>query len=138
MIKNAPFRFSDFESITFSYGPPDRMFTTFDSKTTNYQYVNKSDSVVKTTLKLRQDDLLYLHRKAVEYGFWNFPDDMTVPGNTDSTANVMRFLLKFTYKEKSKQMIFDTNYPGDPKLRDAAKTMITEVQGILKDAEDRK
>jgi len=138
MIKNAPFRFSDFESIEFSYGEPNNMLNKFDSKTSAYQYVNKRDSLIKTTLKLRKDDLLYLHRKATEYGFWNFPDDMTVSENTDTTKNVMRFFLKYNYKEKSKQMLFDSNYPGDPKLRDAAKMMIDEMQRVIKDAEDRK
>jgi len=138
MIKNAPFRFADFESIEFSYGEPNHMLNTFNSETAVYQYVNRRDSVIKTTLKLRKDDLLYLHRKATEYGFWNFPDDMTLATNNDSTKQVVRFFLKFNYKEKSKQMLFDSNYPGDPKLYDAAKTMVSEVQRILNDAEDRR
>ena len=138
MIKNAPFRFSDFQSIEFSYGKPGEMLNKFDSKTASYQYLNKSDSLMETTLKLRQDDLLYLHRKAAEYGFWNFPEDMTVAGDTDTTKNVVRFMLKYSYKEKSKQVVFDSNYAGEEKLTEAAKLMIGEVQRVLKDAEDRK
>ncbi|MEH6308346.1 hypothetical protein RYH73_22005 [Olivibacter sp. CPCC 100613] len=138
MIKNAPFRFSDFESIEFSYGAPDNMLNKYDSKTQEYQYVNRRDSLIKSTLRLRKDDLLYLHRKATEYGFWNFPDDMTSKTATsDTTENVVRFFLKFNYKEKSKQMRFDSNFGGDPKLVETAKTMIKEVQRILSDAEDR-
>lgn len=113
------------------------MLNKFNSKTQEYQYLNRRDSLVKTSLKLRKDDLLYLHRKATEYGFWNFPDDMTTKADPDSVAKVVRFSLKFNYKEKSKQMLFDSNFDGDPKLVDAAKTMVSEVQRILNDAEDR-
>ncbi|MCL4637433.1 MULTISPECIES: hypothetical protein [Olivibacter] len=138
MIKNAPFRFSDFESVEFNYGTPDHMLNKYNSKTQEYQYMNRRDSLVKSTLKLRKDDLLYLHRKATEYGFWNFPDDMTnKAAGVDTTKNVVRFFLKFNYKEKSKQMLFDSNFDGDPKLTEAAKTMVSEVRRILTDAEDR-
>jgi len=137
MIKNAPFRFSDFESVEFSYGEPDNMLNHFDSKTAAYQYVNKRDSLIKSSLKLRKDDLLYLHRKATEYGFWNFPEDMTAEHDMDTTKNVTRFFIKFNYKEKSKEVLFDSDYKGEPKLYDAAKTMIGEVQRVLSDAEDR-
>ncbi|SEK51968.1 hypothetical protein SAMN05661044_00437 [Olivibacter domesticus] len=137
MIKNAPFRFADFESIEFNYGATANMNNKFDSKTSKYQYVNKRDSLIQTSLKLRKDDLLYLHRKATEYGFWNFPDEMISTGVVDTAKNNVRFFLKFNYKEKSKQMLFDTDFKGDPKLYDAAKTMVAEVQRVLNDAEDR-
>jgi len=135
MIKNAPFRFSDFQSIEFRYGTPGGLINQYDSKTEVYQYENNRDSLIVKTLRLSKDDLLYLHRKAMEYGFWDFPDSMV---SNDSTADgVMRFFLKFNYKEKSKQMTFDSNFKGNEKLFDAAKTMITETQRILTDAEDR-
>ncbi|WP_255501641.1 hypothetical protein [Olivibacter sp. SDN3] len=136
MIKNAPFRFSDFESIEFNYGSPENMVNKFNSASEHYQYINKKDSVITASLKLRKDDLLYLHRKATEYGFWNFPEDMTMPENS-ADPNKMRFSLKFNYKEKSKEVVFDSDFKGDPKLFDAAKTMIGEVERILNDAEDR-
>ncbi len=135
MIKNAPFRFSDFESMEFRYGEGDELVNEFNSANNRYAYLNTKDSLVTSTLKLRKDDLLYLHRKATEYGFWNFPDDLT--HNSQGKQGV-RFFLKFTYKEKSKEMLFDTNFDGDEKLRDAAKTMVDEVRRVLNDAEDRK
>lgn len=135
MIKNAPFRFSDFESIEFNYGEGEQLYNRFNSSTNEYQYVNQQDSLIKTSLRLRKDDLLYLHRKATEYGFWNFPEDLTY--NADNKIGT-RFYLKFTYKEKSKEMLFDSNFDGEEKLYNAAKTMIEEVRRVLNDAEDRK
>ncbi|HEY1009468.1 MAG TPA: hypothetical protein VGE58_05130, partial [Daejeonella sp.] len=84
MVKNAPYRFSDFDSITFRYGLGDSLINTYSSKTGDYQYINSRDSLVKETVKLRKDDLLYLHRKAAELGFWNFPREISgdnVPGH---------------------------------------------------------
>lgn len=135
MIKNAPFRFSDFESIEFNYGPPENMLNKFNSASGHYQYLNKRDSLITISLKLRKDDLLYLHRKATEYGVWNFPEDMT--SENENAANKTRFFLKLNYKEKSKEVLFDSDFKGDPKLFEAAKTMIGEVERILNDAEDR-
>ncbi len=137
MIKNAPFRFADFQSIEFAYGSPGNMENTYNSATSDYQYLNKRDSLIKKTLRLNKDDLLYLHRKAMEFGFWNFPDTMVVTQQTDSADRNTQFFLKFTYKEKSKEMTFDSGFVGDPKLYDAAKSMVGEVQRVLNDAEDR-
>jgi len=85
MIKNAPYKFSEFETLTFNYGTGDSLLNQFDSKTQHFQYVNKSGEVVKGRLKLRKDDLLYLHRKAADYGYWDFPSNMTTePRNPKS------------------------------------------------------
>src|SRR5690606_18456444 len=77
MFKNAPFRFVDFESIVLRYGHGDSLVNRFDSQTGIYQYVNKRDSLVTDTVRLRKDDLQYLHGKAAQLGFWNLPEDMT-------------------------------------------------------------
>jgi len=136
MLKNAPFRFSDFESIEITYGTPDEMLNNYNTKTQEFQYLTKEDSLIRTTLKMRDDDLLYLHRKAQELGFWNVDDDMTTARqDAEDGQDVPRYILKYTYKEKSKEVTLDADYPGNPKMKDAAKstidavlTMIAEVQ----------
>lgn len=128
MLKNAPFRFSDFESISIQYGLQDSMLNTYNTATQEYQYINKNNQVVKERLKLSDDDLLFLHRKAMEMGFWNVDNDMTTP-RQDSTegAKVPRYVLEFKYKEKSKRVTLDADYPGNQKMKDAAKTTIEKV-----------
>lgn len=136
MLKNAPFRFSDFESIEITYGTPDEMLNNYNTKTQEFQYLTKEDSLIRTTLNMRDDDLLYLHRKAQELGFWNVDDDMTTARqDAEDGQDVPRYILKYTYKEKSKEVTLDADYPGNPKMKDAAKstidavlTMIAEVQ----------
>ncbi len=138
MIKNAPFRFADFESIEITYGTPNEMVNTYNSKTQHYQYLTKDNKLIRDTLKMRNDDLLYLHRKAQELGFWNVDDDMTTPRkNAEEGKDIPRFVLKYTYKEKSKEVTLDADYPGNPKMKDAAKSTIDAVMTMIAEAKAR-
>lgn len=137
MVKNAPYRFSDFESITFKYGLGDSLVNSYDSKTGLYQYINSNDSLIKTTVKLRKDDLLYLHRKAAELGFWNFPDELQGENNLIRSTNSPHYYLEYRYKDKAKHVLYDAAYNEEPKLRDAAKSLITEVSNMINDTRDR-
>ena len=134
MFKNAPFRFVDFESIVLRYGHGDSLVNRFDSQTGIYQYVNKRDSLVTDTVRLRKDDLQYLHGKAAQLGFWNLPEDMTTGSRNH---HVPRFYLQFNYKEKSKEITLDADFEGNPKMRDAAKSVVDEVMRVLHDAQGR-
>lgn len=138
MIKNAPFRFADFEAIEITYGTPGEMVNTYNSKTRLYQYLTKDDKLVRDTLKMRDDDLLYLHRKAQELGFWNVDDDMTTPRKDSLEGrDVPRFILKYTYKEKSKEVTLDADYQGHPKMKDATKSTIDAVMTMLAEVKAR-
>lgn len=137
MIGNAPYRFSDLQSIVFEYGNGDSLINKFNSKTKDYQYVNTHDSLVKMKLHLRSDDMLFLHRKAAELGFWDFPN---VEVNNSAKAKALkapRYLIEFNYKHKSKKVLFDEAFDGDPKLKDANEQMIKVIQKVLNDEEDR-
>jgi len=137
MITNAPYKFSEFDSFVFQYGNGDSLINKYDSKTRDYQYVNSHDSLVKTKLHLRDDDLLYLHRKAAELGFWNFPD---VEENDSLKAKGVKsphYLMEFNYKRKSKKVLFDEAFDGNPKLKDANDQMIKIIQQVIGDAENR-
>src|SRR5690606_24086173 len=129
-------RFAEFESIVFNYGEGGELVNQYDSKTGHYQYLTKKDSLVQTTLHLSQDDLLYIHRKAVDLGFWNLPDEM-LADDTVGAGKTVRFYLEMNYKEKSKSLLLDANFNGNEKMFGAAKTVIEEVQRVLNDAEDR-
>lgn len=135
MIKNAPYKFSEMESITLKYGLGDSLVNQYDSKTGIYQYVNDQDSLVQAKVKLSKDDLLYLHRKAVDLGFWNFPQDMRVQENKH--PNAPRYYLEYKYQRKSKILHFDLDYQGNDKLKNAAKSLIEIVSQTVNDAEDR-
>lgn len=136
MVKNAPYRFSDFDSITFKYGLGDSLANSYNSKTGAYQYLDSRDSLVKTTVKLRKDDLLYLHRKAAELGFWNFPEEILSENNLKKSTNPPRYYLEFKYKHKTKHVLYDAQNTENLKLSDAAKSLITEVSNMINDTRD--
>jgi hypothetical protein len=138
MVKNAPYRFADFESLELTYGTPDSMFNKYDSKTALYQYVTTDNRVLTDTVRMRKDDLLYLHRKAMELGFWNVDDDMTTKReNPNEGKNVPRYILKYTYKEKAKEVTLDADYPGTEKMKNAAKSTIDAVITMIAEAKAR-
>ena len=137
MIKNAPFKFTEFESIALRYGLGDSLINRYDSKTGAYQYLNERDSLIKTRVKLTKDDMLYLHRKAADLGFWNFPEVISGEGKPDYNKNSPHYYLEFKYQRKSKHIFFDTEYNDNPKIKDAARQLIDEVSRTINDAEDR-
>jgi hypothetical protein len=137
MIRNAPYKFAEFESIHFSYGLGDSLVNRFDSKTGDYQYVNTRDSLVKKHVKLTKDDLLYLHRKAVDMGFWNMPEKLSGEGKPGYNKNAPHYYLEFNYQRKSKHVLFDTEYIQNDKIKDAIRQLIDEVSKTINDAEDR-
>jgi hypothetical protein len=135
MVKNAPYKFSEFESFTFKYGTGDSLVNQYNSTTAAYQYLNPKDSLLRKNVRLTKDDLLYLHRKAAQLGYWNFPSQML---NQDETQkNTPRYLIEFKYKRKTKTVLFDLAYNGDPKLKDAVRRLIQEINTTINDAEDR-
>ncbi|MBC8051833.1 MAG: hypothetical protein H7Y13_02085 [Sphingobacteriaceae bacterium] len=136
MVKNAPYKFSEFESLTFKYGLGDSLVNQYDSKTFLYQYVAENDSLIKKKVKLSNDDLLYLHRKAAQLGYWNFPSQI-VNKEEDSKTSTPHYYIEFKYKKKSKAVLFDLSYNGDPKLKDAVRRLIEEISRTINDAEDR-
>lgn len=138
MIKNAPYRFADFESFELTYGTPDEMVNKYNSKTGEFYYITKDNQLLKDTVKMRKDDLLYLHRKAQELGFWNVDDNMTNV-NRDSVVNpeIPRYILKYTYKEKSKEVVLDADFVGPDKMKDAAKSTVDAVMTMIAEAKAR-
>ncbi|MBE9583845.1 hypothetical protein IM792_05250 [Mucilaginibacter sp. JRF] len=135
MVKNAPYKFNEFQYMVFEYGNGDSLVNKFNSKTHNYQFIDGRDSLVKTTLKLNKDDLLYLHRKAADLGFWDFPAQEVNSAKRD--PKVPYYVIEFNYMRKSKKVLFQSNYQGNEKLIDANQRLIKEIQRILSDAEQR-
>ncbi len=137
MVKNAPYKFVEFESLVFQYGESDNLINKYNSKTGEYQYLNSNDSLIKKTLRLNKDDLLYLHRKAADLGFWDFPSQSL--GDTASRNGVKppRYLIEFNYQRKSKKVLFDASFNGPAKLKDANERLIREIMNVLADKEAR-
>jgi hypothetical protein len=140
MVKNAPYKFVEFESIVFQYGEGDSLVNKYNSKTGEYQYINTSDSLVKKRLFLRKDDLLYLHRKAADLGFWDFPSQSLGDTAARNGVKPVRYIIEYNYKRKSKRVMFDNSFIGPAKLKDAHERLIREIDQRLieREAEQKK
>jgi hypothetical protein len=138
IFKEAPYGFSELKSFVFKYGDKDSLVNQYNSASGEFQYLNKSNSLVKTHLYLTTTDLLYLHRKAAELGFWDFPAN-EVNSDTTNTNGIKptEYLVEFNYLHKSKTLLFTANYDGPQQLTENSKQLIKEIQAILRGAEDR-
>ncbi len=133
MIKNAPYKFVELENISIKTSVGGHLDKTFSSKTGDLQYINNQDSLVKQNVKLSKDDLLYLHRRAAELGFWNMPEDMI----GDTSAKSPRYIVEYNYQRKTKVIKLDGAFNGDPKLKDAALELIKTIDKSINVAADR-
>jgi hypothetical protein len=133
MVKNAPYKFAEFESITLKAGLGSNYDKIYNSKSQIYQYTNANDSVIKSKVKLSKDDLLYLHRKAAELGFWNWPQKMV----GDTSGKSPRYFIEYQYQRKSKIMEIDGSYDGSAKLKDAALELTKTIDKIIQDADEK-
>jgi hypothetical protein len=138
IFKNAPYNFTEFKSFTYKYGDKDSMLNEYNSLTGAYQYLDAKDSLVKTHLFLTRTELLTLHEKAADLGFWDFPSNEM---NNDTTnldgKKPARFIIAFNYKRKSKKVTFDVDYQGPQKLVEANQLLIKAIEGVMSDAEER-
>jgi hypothetical protein len=137
IIRNAPFRSNEFVSFTYKWGMGNDLVNSYNSATGEYQYLDKRDSLIKTNVKLRQNDIIYLHNKANELGYWNFPDVIANAGTDLNKSKVLRYVFQFNYKRKSKKVIFVTDFNDIPKLGDVAGQMRTLVENTINDAQER-
>jgi len=137
VLKDAPYKFAEFKSIQFEYGTGDSLVNKYDSNTGEYQYLNKRDSLIKTHVFLNKNELLYLHHKASDLGFWDFPSDERSSDTSKQRVQPLRYVMVFNYLHKSKKVIFDTNFSGPEKLVDANQRLIGEFKRVLNEAEAR-
>lgn len=137
MIKNAPFKSGEFVSLQFKWGVGKTLVNSYDSKTGAYQYLDGKDSLIKTNVKLRTNDIIYLHSKANELGLWNFPPVIANQGEDLTSDKILRYEMQFNYQRKTKKVIFMTDYNEIPKLKDVASQMQKLVSQSINDAEER-
>jgi len=136
IIKNAPYKFVEFQSMVFKYGKGDTLLNQYNSKTGDYQYLTKTGHLVKKNVHLSKDELLYLHRKASDLGFWDFPANEQKRDTSIKIASP-RYYMEFNYLHKSKKVMYDDAFDGDPSLKDANQRLIKEIQKVLDEAEIR-
>ncbi|MCJ8209542.1 hypothetical protein MUY27_07465 [Mucilaginibacter sp. RS28] len=134
MIKNAPYRFKDFQYLSLKYGKGDSLLNQYNSKTGEYQYLTTSGKLVKKNVKLGKTALQYLHFKAADLGLWNFPAN-ELPGDSALQHSAPNYIIEFHYKDKSKIVHYNVAYNGPVALKDANERLIKEIQKKIDEAE---
>jgi hypothetical protein len=138
IFKQSPYNFSELKSFVFKYGPGDSLINQYNSATGDYQYIDKTGKTKKKKLYLSTNDMLYLHHKAVELGFWDFPADERDTDTTfKSNQESLGFFIQLNYKRQSKTVMFNTNYAGKQELIDANREFVMDIQNVLSKAEER-
>jgi hypothetical protein len=132
MFKNAPYKFVEFKSFSVQWGTSDSLINKYDSKTGDYQFINKHDSLIHMKVFLESKELKMLHDTARALGFWDWPSDE----RGDSTLRrhgrkPPRQIIAFNYARKSKIVVFDGSFVGDPRLKEANRHMFKNIIAVL-------
>lgn len=133
-LKKAPYEVADFESFTYKWGVGDSLENSYSSASGDYHYINNRDSLIKTQVKLRANNVIFIHNKINELGFWNLQGEI---GKKKPNSNVPVYELQFNYREKSKKIIIYSDFDKNPQLLDSAMQIVKIVQQAIDEAEGR-
>jgi hypothetical protein len=133
-LKKAPYPVSSMQHFTFKWGTAEELENTYASSNGEYHYLDNRDSLIKKQVKLRSNDMIFIHNKANELGLWKLPD---VIGKPSVPAKSPTYELAFYYRERQKKITVYSGYEENPQLLDSAMQLIKIVQQTIDQAEGR-
>lgn len=128
---------ASFVSLTYKWGMGDTLQNSYNSKTGDYQFLDKSDQLVKVNFKLRTNNIIFLHSKINQGDLLHVPDTIANPQANLKDPKVLRYEFQFVYDDTTKNIVYLTNYDKDPIIADKASALQKVVQQIITEAEDR-
>ncbi len=135
IIRNAPFQEKYFVSLEYQWGTGKQLENSYNSATGEFKYLNKNDSLVTRNIKLSVKDVKYLDSIADVQGFWNLPSIIANSEADFDNPKQLRYVIKFNYQKKSKEVTFLPNFNGNEKMKGAASKMQKEIELTLIDKE---
>ena len=136
-LKQSSYPVSTFVSISYKWGVGDTLLNSYNSATGDYQYLDNRDSLITTNVKLRANNIIFIHSKANELDLWNLPN-VIANKNSDLTNNkVLRYEMVFNYENKSKKIIFLTDYDENIAVADRAGQLQKIIKQTIDEVEDR-
>lgn len=136
IIRNAPFQEKYFVSLQYQWGTGEKLDNSYDSATGTFKYLNKNDSLVNKNIKLTVGDIKYLDSIADVQGFWNLPSVIANNESDLKDARQLRYVIKFNYQKKSKEVTYFPSFNGNEKMKGAASKMQKEIELTLIDKEE--
>ncbi len=137
IIRNAPFKSKEFVSLEYRWGVGEKLENRYDSKTGDYTYLRKDDSLVKTKIYLNERDIFYLDSIAHRQGFWNLPEVVANNAEDMKRKDLLRYEMVLHYQRKSKEVIYYANFNGKTRMKGAAVAMQKVIEQTLADIENR-
>lgn len=133
-LKKAPYDVADFDSFVYKWGIGPVLENSYSSINGDYQYLDNRDSLIKTKVKLRANDMIFIHNKINELGFWNLPSTIGKPNRNNKS---LVFELQFKYKKKSKKITIYGDLDDNPGVLDSAIQIKNVLQKAIDEAEAR-
>jgi len=136
-LRKGPYSASDFVSIDYKWGLGDTLQNSYNSASGNYQYLDNRDSLIKKKVKLRANNVIFIHSKANELDLWKLPDVIANPNADLKNKKVLRYEIVFTYEQKTKKIVFMTDYDEDLRIAQDAQQLQKIVAQTITEAEER-
>ena len=136
-LKQGPYAVADFESLTYKWGVGDTLLNSYNSATGDYQYLDNRDLLIKTKVKIRANNIIFIHSKANELGVWQLPDVIANKNANLKSEKVLRYEMVFNYEGKSKKIIYLTDYDEDQKIALAAEELQNIIKKTIDEVEER-
>ncbi|TKC10569.1 hypothetical protein FA048_10330 [Pedobacter polaris] len=136
-LKQSEYPVSTFISVSYKWGVGDTLLNSYNSATSDYQYLNNRDSLIKTKVKLRANNIIFIHSRANELDLWNLPNVIANKNADLKSDKVLRYEMVFTYEHKTKKIIFLTDYDENPSIAIAADELQKVIKQTIDEVEDR-
>ncbi len=136
-LKQGPYPASTFISLSYQWGVGDTLSNSYNSATGDYQYLDNRDRLIKKSVKLHANNIIFIHSKANELDIWSLPDVIANKNEDLTNKKVLRYELVFNYEKKTKKIIYLTDYDEDIAVADRADQLQKMIKQTIDEVEDR-
>lgn len=130
MIRKAPFKFEDFQTIKVDFIAPGGREAHIDIAKGTVDYLLPGRGSVKDTISFSSDELQEFHRILYTNNFFEMPHEMQNEGSADSTTGV--YTIDAIYERKQYKVAYETNYRGERRYKDKIERIITFIESNMK------
>lgn len=135
--QKGPYSASELVGIEYKWGLGDTLVNSYNSSTGQYQYLDNRDSLIRKIVKLRANNIIFIHSKANELNLWDLPS-IIANKNADLKSNkVLRFEILFKYETRAKKIVYLTDYDEDLFVSDRVNQLQQTIKSTIDEVEDR-
>ncbi len=136
-FRYANFKAKDFVSFEYKWGTEANLENSYNSSTGVFKYHDDKDSLIQSHVKFSEADFKRLDSIADVQGFWNLPSLLVNTEADLSNRKILRYDMKFTYKDASKSVLYLVNYDRNDRMKSAAAQMQKEIEQMINDSEEK-